>query len=360
MNTKWIDTANIGAVFSGILRVDTTGEYVFHFPTYDSGAQGIVSNVNDRAILMIDGVQELDAGDSSSLFGTRAITLETGKDYRIVVHYADSGGWSQISLKWKKKNYYNAHCLFEENKKKECGGAENDQGKITLEECKNICNADNNCQYIDWAAHGGGSDRCIEGITTKCQCWTVNHECSEKVDHEMYNIYKKQSTQCCATYAKNPNICKGSDLAFVEGSATHGVSHTTYSTTRGGGMYVSKFSAARIVGPALIQGNTASGGSGGAVYLDKTTNVMIKHGSTNSKKEQQQEQQQEQEQQQQGQIFCLRDVCQHASHVRKRLSQPNDPALCGQAGTKVTEYVMPCILKSVRHIMWAVGDRRGS
>ena len=57
-------------------------------------------------------------------------------------------------------------------------------------------------------------------------------------------------------------------FTFVQGSTSHGVSSSAYSSPRGGGVYVSSTAKVNVSGVATVQKNTVDGGNGGGFYFD--------------------------------------------------------------------------------------------
>ena len=90
--------------------------------------------------------------------------------------------------------------------------------------------------------------------------------------------YRKQ--EGAAAYLKVKwKLDSESEFHFIEGSTNHGVSTPSYSSTRGGGLFVSPTSIVNIIGPASFEQNIVEGGDGGGIYFTKNKGSTLQHGA---------------------------------------------------------------------------------
>ena len=73
--------------------------------------------------------------------------------------------------------------------------------------------------------------------------------------------------------------CSAGVFSLIQGSATHGVSSSSFSEPRGGGVFIADAAAANISGLVLMRGNTADGGNGGGIFIDNGGGISRVDGS---------------------------------------------------------------------------------
>jgi hypothetical protein len=91
----WGRGTNFGAHFAGVLRVDTSGVYEIQVRSDDNS----VTKIDGAEIIIVGEVGGPCCGTSS-----RALTLNTNRDYDLTIGYQQGGGGGDIQVTWKGPN----------------------------------------------------------------------------------------------------------------------------------------------------------------------------------------------------------------------------------------------------------------